>query len=85
MQADGGQTLHMVMFWHRKQEPHMTTTSHTIDADRAVPLWTHRAPDPAPHDEPPSDPFEPGEPHQPPIRTPQNDEPVPDHNPSVLH
>lgn len=46
----------------------------------------HRAPDPAPIEEPPSDPFEPADPHQPPIRTPQNDEPPVDPNPSVtLH
>ena len=49
------------------------------------PVRAHRAPDPAPFEEPPSDPFEPADPHQAPIRTPQNDEPVPDHNPSVLH
>ncbi|MCS0628805.1 hypothetical protein NX786_05620 [Telluria mixta] len=46
----------------------------------------HRAPDPAPIEEPPPDPFEPADPHQPPIRTPQNDEPPVDPNPSVtLH
>ncbi|WP_371765108.1 hypothetical protein [Massilia sp.] len=46
----------------------------------------HRAPDPAPIEEPPSDPYEPADPHQPPIRTPQNDEPPVDPNPSVtLH
>jgi hypothetical protein len=50
------------------------------------PLHAHRAPDPAPIEEPPSDPFEPADPHQPPIRTPQNDEPPVDPNPSVtLH
>jgi hypothetical protein len=43
----------------------------------------HRAPDPAPIEEPPPDPFEPADPHQPPIRTPQNDEPPVDPNPSV--
>lgn len=79
MQAGVSQTLPMVMFWHHKQERHM------IHAHPAIPLRAHRAPDPAPLDEPPTDPFEPNEPHQPPIRTPQNDEPVPDHNPSVLH
>jgi len=46
------------------------------------PVRAHRAPDPAPIEEPPPDPFEPSDPHQPPIRTPQHDEPVPDHNPS---
>jgi hypothetical protein len=48
-----------------------------------IPIDAHRAPDPAPAEEPPTDPFEPADPHQPPIRTPMNDEPVPDHNPSV--
>jgi hypothetical protein len=48
-----------------------------------IPIDAHRAPDPAPADEPPADPFEPADPHQPPIRTPMNDEPVPDPNPSV--
>jgi hypothetical protein len=80
MQAGVGQTLHMVMFWHRKQEPHMIHTPH---AATRFPLRAHRAPDPAPFEEPPADPFEPAEPHQAPIRTPQNDEPVPDHNPSI--
>ena len=56
-----------------------------IQSDTAFPLRAHRAPDPAPLEEPLPDPFEPAEPHQPPIRTPQNDEPVPDHNPSILH
>jgi hypothetical protein len=79
MQAGVGKTLHMVMFWHRQQEFYM------IHTDTVFPLHAHRAPDPAPEGEPPSDPFEPAEPHQPPIRTPQNDEPVPDHNPSVFH
>ncbi|PQO95171.1 hypothetical protein C5614_17930 [Massilia phosphatilytica] len=47
------------------------------------PHHAHRAPDPAPIEEPPPDPFEPADPHQPPIRTPQNDEPPVDPNPSV--
>jgi hypothetical protein len=47
------------------------------------PVHAHRAPDPAPIEEPPPDPFEPADPHQPPIRTPQNDEPPVDPNPSV--
>jgi hypothetical protein len=57
--------------------------SHFPFAPAALPLHAHRAPDPAPGEEPIPDPFEPSEPHQPPIRTPQNDEPVPDHNPSI--
>jgi hypothetical protein len=49
-------------------------------------LIAHRAPDPAPVEEPPPEPFENADPHQPPIRTPQNDEPPTDPNPSVtLH
>jgi hypothetical protein len=47
----------------------------------AFSIKAHRAPDPAPVEEPPTDPFEPADPHQPPIRTPMNDEPVP--NPSI--
>jgi hypothetical protein len=43
----------------------------------------HRAPDPAPIEEPPKDPFETPDPHQPPIRTPMNDEPDTDPNPSI--
>jgi hypothetical protein len=66
------------MFWHRMQEPDMFV--HSVPA---IPFHAHRAPDPAPGEEPIPDPFEPSEPHQPPIRTPQNDEPVPDHNPSI--
>lgn len=47
------------------------------------PLHAHRAPDPSPIDEPPADPFDPADPHQAPIRTPFNDEPPIDPNPSV--
>jgi hypothetical protein len=50
-----------------------------------VPIEAHRAPDPAPLEEPPTDPFEGTDPHQPPIRTPLNDEPVTDPNPSIFH
>lgn len=46
-------------------------------------LEAHRAPDPAPIEEPPKDPFETPDPHQPPIRTPMNDEPPTDPNPSI--
>jgi len=49
-----------------------------------TPIHAHRAPDPSPIDEPPADPFEPADPHQPPIRTPLNDDPMPDPNPSVM-
>jgi len=44
----------------------------------------HRAPDPAPIEEPPAEPFDNADPHQPPIRTPQNDEPPVDPNPSAF-
>ena len=47
------------------------------------PIEAHRAPDPAPIDEPAPEPFENTDPHQPPIRTPLNDEPVHDPNPST--
>lgn len=47
-------------------------------------IHAHRAPDPAPLDEPPTEPFENSDPHQPPIRTPQNDEPPVDPNPSMF-
>ena len=57
--------------------PDLTAMQHMI------PQHAHRAPDPAPIEEPPPDPFEPADPHQPPIRTPQNDEPPIDPNPSV--
>ena len=43
----------------------------------------HRAPDPAPVEEPPAEPFDNADPHQPPIRTPLNDEPPIDPNPSI--
>jgi len=49
----------------------------------STPIQAHRAPDPAPNEEPPSDPFEGTDPHQPPIRTPLNDEPPIDPNPSI--
>jgi hypothetical protein len=47
------------------------------------PMQAHRAPDPAPIEEAPAEPFETPDPHQPPIRTPLHDEPVTDPNPSV--
>ena len=57
-----------------------------LSAGQAIRRHAHRAPDPAPIEEPPPDPFENSDPHQPPIRTPQNDEPPTDPNPSVtLH
>lgn len=57
-----------------------------IATRRSIRHEAHRAPDPAPIEEPPADPFENTDPHQPPIRTPQNDEPPVDPNPSVtLH
>jgi hypothetical protein len=46
-------------------------------------IHAHRAPDPVPFEEPPADPFENFDPHQPPIRTPNNDEPPVDPNPSI--
>jgi len=47
-------------------------------------IHAHRAPDPAPLEEPPVEPFDDtSDPHEPPIRTPLNDEQVPDHNPSI--
>jgi hypothetical protein len=48
-----------------------------------IPIHTHRAPDQAPIEEAPTEPFENPDPHQPPIRTPFKDEPVRDPNPSV--
>jgi hypothetical protein len=62
------------MFWLRKPEK-STMFAATIHA--------HRAPDPAPIEEPPRDPFDTPDPHQPPIRTPMNDEPPTDPNPSI--
>jgi hypothetical protein len=62
------------MFWLRKQEK---------TAMIPAPIEAHRAPDPAPIEEPPKEPFESPDPHQPPIRTPMNDEPDVDPNPSV--
>jgi hypothetical protein len=50
----------------------------------AVIIHAHRAPNPDPAEEPPADPFEGTDPHQPPICTPMNDEPVTDPNPSIL-
>jgi len=49
----------------------------------SAPIQAHRAPDPVPTEEPPTDPFEGSDPHQPPIRTPLNDEPPVDPNPSI--
>lgn len=51
------------------------------------PLTAHRAPDPAPIEEPASEPFDTPHPHHQPghTHTPQGDEePVPDHKPSLF-
>jgi hypothetical protein len=45
-------------------------------------IHAHRAPDPAPIEEPSPEPFPNPHPHHPPVPTPQQD-PVPDHNPSL--
>jgi hypothetical protein len=57
-------------------------TPHPIDFHR---IECHRAPDPAPADQPSPEPFDNPHPHHPPVQMPQNDDPVPDHNPRVLH
>jgi hypothetical protein len=75
MQAGVAQAVVMVMFQH-----HFAGDQPMIHAA----IQAHRAPDPLPTDEPPADPFEGHDPHQPPIRTPLNDEPVTDPKPSVL-
>jgi hypothetical protein len=62
------------MFW--LQKPEKSTMF-------AAPVHAHRAPDPAPIEEPPKEPFDTPDPHQPPIRTPMNDEPPTDPNPSI--
>jgi hypothetical protein len=83
IQAGVGKLWAMVMFWYHLQELDMTAfpSASWHPASRQA----HRAPDPAPFDEPPADPFENFDPHQPPIRTPNNDEPPIDSNPSILH
>ncbi|MET0982027.1 MAG: hypothetical protein ABWY02_07995 [Telluria sp.] len=50
-----------------------------------VPVRFHRAPDPVPIEEPMPEPFDAPHPHHTPVHTPQNDDPVPDRNPSILH
>jgi hypothetical protein len=48
------------------------------------PIEAHRAPDPAPAEEPAPEPSDLPHPHHPPVHTPQEEEPVPDHNPSIF-
>jgi hypothetical protein len=50
---------------------------------KPTPVEAHRAPDPEPIEEPGPEPFDIPHPHHPPVHTPQNDEEVPDPNPSV--
>jgi len=50
-----------------------------------IAIEAHRAPDPTPADEPLPDPADSPHPHHPPVHLPQNDDPVPDPHPSVLH
>jgi hypothetical protein len=50
--------------------------------DAAWRIDAHRAPDPAPIEEPSPEPFPNPHPHHPPIPAPQQD-PVPDHKPSL--
>jgi len=45
-------------------------------------IHAHRAPDPAPVDDPMPEPFETPHPHHQPGHLPHDDEPVPDPNPS---
>lgn len=82
IQARVGEPLAVVMFWHLQQEPSMIPAP--IATRRTIRHDAHRAPDPAPVEEPPPDPFETPDPHQPPIRTPQHDEPPIDPNPSIV-
>jgi hypothetical protein len=49
-----------------------------------VPVEAHRAPDPVPIEEPVPEPYDTPHPRHPPVQTPQNDDEVPDHNPSVF-
>ena len=85
IQARVGKPLRMVMFWHLQQEIFMIAdliaTRHA--AAGTLRREAHRAPDPAPVEEPPAEPFDNADPHHPPIRTPLNDEPPIDPNPSI--
>ena len=45
-------------------------------------IHAHRAPDPAPVDDPMPEPFETPHPHHQPVHLPRDEEPVPDPNPS---
>ena len=49
-----------------------------------APMHAHRAPDPAPAEEPSQEPFDNPHPHHPPVQLPHDDEPVPDPKP-FLH
>ena len=54
---------------------------------KPVPFEAHRAPDPVvPTEEPPpeNETFDSPHPRHPPVQTPQNDENVPDKNPSIF-
>ncbi len=48
-----------------------------------VPYQFHRAPDPAPIEEPMPEPFDNPHPHHPPVKHPHDDDPVPDPKPSL--
>lgn len=50
-----------------------------------TPIELHRAPDPVPADQPSPEPFDNPHPHHPPGHMPHDDDPVPDHNPKMLH
>lgn len=47
-----------------------------------VPVHAHRAPDPAPIEEPAPEPFDNPHPHHPPVHLPHDEEPIPDPKPS---
>lgn len=58
--------------------------SHPVPARAPLPpLRAHRAPDPAPAEDPMPEPFDTPHPHHQPVHLPQDDEPVPDPRPSV--
>ena len=50
---------------------------------QSAPIHAHRAPDPAPPEDPLPDPNELPHPHHPPVQLPENEDPIPDHNPQI--
>jgi len=62
----------------------MPATQSLLMRPARAPLHAHRAPDPAPAEDPMPEPFDTPHPHHQPVHLPGDEEPVPDPKPSLF-